>query len=134
MGRERYATAVAAEVRPTQDGAAVVVAVGGNPPPLLLRAGGTTATVGGTGPIVGWDTRSVYRSETAALSRGDTLVLFTDGLLEAVAGHGETDDAALREVIAPLAGRPPEEVAAALDAAMAADRRDDAAFLVARVG
>lgn len=134
VGRERYTTAVAAAVRPTEHGAAVVVAVGGNPPPLLLRAGGTTATVGGTGPIVGWDARSVYRSEAAALDRGDTLVLFTDGLLEAVAGHGETDDEALREVIAAVAGRPPEEVAAALDAAMAADRRDDAAFLVARVG
>lgn len=70
---------------------------------------------------------------TTYMDPGDSLVLFTDGLLEAVAGHGETDDSALRQILRTVADRPAREVADRLDAAIgSAITRDDAAFLVVR--
>jgi hypothetical protein len=61
-------------------------------------------------------------------------VVFTDGTLEMVSGHGATDDQRVRAVLAPLAGRPAEDVARALDDALSvATLRDDAAFVVVAV-
>ncbi|MHB1930064.1 MAG: PP2C family protein-serine/threonine phosphatase [Acidimicrobiales bacterium] len=133
-GLERYVTSVAARVSSTATGADTTTAVGGNPLPLVLRADGMVEALGAGGPIIGWDDASRYRSTTAALGHGDVLVLFTDGLLESIAGRGETDDASVRSLLRPLGGRSAEEVARALDAAMSVECRDDAAFLVARVG
>ena len=59
-------------------------------------------------------------------------MMFTDGMLEAVAGRGETDDSTIRKVLHPLAGSTASHVADALDAALGADIGDDAAFLVVR--
>jgi serine phosphatase RsbU (regulator of sigma subunit) len=69
---------------------------------------------------------------------GDVLVLFTDGTLEVVGGHGATDDEQVRALLAPLAGRTAEDVARALDdvlvpAPSASPMRDDAAFVVVAV-
>jgi sigma-B regulation protein RsbU (phosphoserine phosphatase) len=109
------------------------VALGGHPHPLVIRAGGEVEDIGTTAPIVGWQADTRYEDVDADLAAGDVMVLYTDGLLEAVAGHGETDDKALRDVLAPFAGCDAEAVAAALDAAIGTDEiGDDAAFLVVR--
>jgi sigma-B regulation protein RsbU (phosphoserine phosphatase) len=130
---ERYVTVALAAVRPVDEGAEVTIALGGHPHPLVVRADGTVDAIGQTSPIVGWQAGTAYVDATELLGVGDVLVLFTDGMLEAVAGHGETDDTAVRDVLRPLAGRSAEEVADALDAALGTDMRDDAAFLVAAV-
>lgn len=134
--QERYVTIVAASVSRAGNHLQVDVALGGHPSPLLLRSDGSLEALGITGPIVGWAFDSSWVSTTGVLNPGDALVLYTDGLLEAVAGHGETDDARLRRILAPIAGRSAAEIADALDAALeptGSDRKDDAAFLVARV-
>ncbi len=64
----------------------------------------------------------------------DVLVMFTDGLLEALAGRGESDDSAVQRLLYPLVGASAEEVANALDAALGRNVSDDAAFLVIRAG
>jgi hypothetical protein len=56
--------------------------------------------------------------------------MFTDGLIEAIAGHGETDDGPIRQILAPLARHSATEVANRLYDAIGTDRRDDAAFVV----
>jgi sigma-B regulation protein RsbU (phosphoserine phosphatase) len=131
---ERYVTLALAAIRPTDgEGAEVTVALGGHPRPLIVREDGSIEGIGCSGPIVGWQADAVFEEAAATLSPGDALLLFTDGVLEAVAGRGETDDATLRAVVAPLAGRSAAEMADALDAALGVDISDDAAFLVVRV-
>ena len=54
----------------------------GHVPPLLLKEGGVTA-LSSTDMVVGLFTAATYRTQTAQLERGDSLVLFTDGVTEA---------------------------------------------------
>jgi PAS domain S-box-containing protein len=55
----------------------------GHPPPVLLDAAGEARWLHGVGgPPVGADARSHYRSVQAKLAPGDTVVMYTDGLVE----------------------------------------------------
>jgi sigma-B regulation protein RsbU (phosphoserine phosphatase) len=130
-----YCTAALVAVAPVQDGrTTVTVGLAGHPHPLLVRADGTVERLGTTAPVVGWTLEASYTEAAAPMSSGDLLVLFTDGTLEVVAGHGATDDQEVRALLAPLAGRPAEDVACALDDALSvATLRDDAAFVVVAV-
>jgi sigma-B regulation protein RsbU (phosphoserine phosphatase) len=130
-----YCTAALVAVAPVQDGrTTVTVGLAGHPHPLLLRADGTVERLGTTSPVVGWTLEASYTEAAAPMSSGDLLVLFTDGTLEVVAGHGATDDQAVRALLAPLAGQPAEDVARALDDVLTvATLRDDAAFVVVAV-
>ncbi len=129
---ERYVTVALANLRPDDRGVAVTVSLGGHPHPLLVRRDGTVEAVGQPGPLVGWRADATFQDSGVRLALGDVLVMFTDGLLEAIAGRGEADDAAVRRLLGPLAGSDACEVADALEAALAPDVHDDAAFLVIR--
>jgi sigma-B regulation protein RsbU (phosphoserine phosphatase) len=130
-----YCTAALVAVAPVQDGqTTVTVGLAGHPHPLLVRADGTVQPLGTTAPVVGWTLEAGYTEAAAPMSSGDVLVMFTDGTLEVLAGHGATDDHAVRAVLAPLAGRPAEDVARALDDALGVGTlHDDAAFVVVAI-
>ena len=102
---DRYLTLAMAKAEPSGDGVDLSLAVGGHPHPLLLRRDGTVEALGHTGPVVGWRP-DVEFPASATRRPGEVMVMFTDGLLEAVAGRGETEDVTLRRLLAPLAGRP----------------------------
>jgi serine phosphatase RsbU (regulator of sigma subunit) len=55
----------------------------GHNPPLLIRADGTSAELGTTGAVLGQFPHWSYEQDDRQLERGDTLLLFTDGLVEA---------------------------------------------------
>ena len=55
----------------------------GHNPPLLIRADGTSAELGSTGAVLGQFPQWNYEQDDRQLERGDTLLLFTDGLVEA---------------------------------------------------
>jgi sigma-B regulation protein RsbU (phosphoserine phosphatase) len=129
---ERYVTVAVGAIRRTGTTTELTVALGGHPRPLIVRADGQVEAVGTTSPIVGWRADAEFDESAATLDPGDVLLMFTDGMLEAVAGHGETDDATLRAILRPWAGHTASEVADAIDAALGDDIRDDAAFLVVR--
>ena len=61
----------------------------GHCPPLIARASGATETVDSTGPVVGILPVARWRSATYALDPGDTLVVYTDGVIEATSVSGE---------------------------------------------
>jgi len=131
---ERYVTLALGEIRPGDGGAIVTMALGGHPHPLLLRTDGAVERVGRAGPLVGWQAEAEFHDVSVALRPGEVMVMFTDGLLEAIAGRGESDDSAVQQVLSPLAGATAGEVADALDAALGRNVSDDAAFLVIRAG
>ena len=79
----RFLTAIYATARPTLAGASVQISSAGHPLALVRRAGGRVQTFGRPGTLLGllpdpelWDSRT-------SLRRGDSLVLFTDGVTEA---------------------------------------------------
>jgi sigma-B regulation protein RsbU (phosphoserine phosphatase) len=138
-GAGDYCTAALVALAPVRDRkTTLTVAVGGHPHPLLLRGDGTVEHVGVTSPVVGWSREAAYSEVSIPMRSGDALVLLTDGTLEVVGGHGATDDEQVRTLLAPLAGRPAEDVAQALDDALrptppSSRMRDDAAFVVVAV-
>lgn len=71
------------------DGEAVIVSAG-HPPPLVLgRAGCRTVQASSQGPLLGVMDEAVWPETRLALGLGETLVVFTDGLVEAGASAGD---------------------------------------------
>ena len=66
------------------EAATLTYASAGHDPPLLVRAGSKEVVVLGSGGLVmGVEPEASYPEETLALEPGDTLVLYTDGVVEA---------------------------------------------------
>jgi serine phosphatase RsbU (regulator of sigma subunit) len=61
---------------------------GGHNPAVLLRADGSHTLLAPTGPAVGMMLHSSYALGHASMERGDTLLLYTDGVVEARASGG----------------------------------------------
>jgi sigma-B regulation protein RsbU (phosphoserine phosphatase) len=132
---ERFVTLVAAVVSPA-DGALTYVNAGH--PPGLLWCGSTVTRLDGTGPLVSpvlptprWDQRSVK------ITGGYHLLLYTDGVSDALAGDDDLGEGRIRAIIT---GHP-DGGAALLDAIIAdVDRhgghhphRDDLTLVTVRI-
>ena len=61
----------------------------GHNPPLLVRAGGECVRLEAGGSVLGAFPNAAFTEEQIQLRHGDRLVLFTDGLTEAVDASGE---------------------------------------------
>jgi PAS domain S-box-containing protein len=133
--RERFCTAIFARLDTSADGL-VRIASGGHLPPVLVRSGAAAELADVRGTLLGVVGEPRLPDHHVALGAGDTLVLFTDGVVEAVAADGEPIGVAgiLRAAEA-LAGDSPQELADHL-ADLALDtpgrQRDDIAVLVLR--
>ncbi|MBQ1090505.1 PP2C family protein-serine/threonine phosphatase [Streptomyces sp. B93] len=115
----RYCTVIFGilEPDPATGQATVRLASGGHPPSVVLHADGTAAflpTPGGL--LVGALPDARFTAASAVLGRGDTLVLYSDGLTEARTGVGRTfyGDEALLEFATGHAGESPRDVVQAL--------------------
>jgi PAS domain S-box-containing protein len=135
----RFCTVALAIVTPGDAGADVVVCSGGHPLPLVGRADGTVEAVGRPGTLLGASAEIELHDVDVHLTPGESLVCFTDGIVERHQGRRFFDE---RGVAAALE----HAVAAGLDAAAIAARveqdarmlfadspQDDMAVLVARV-
>ncbi|MGH9728978.1 MAG: PP2C family protein-serine/threonine phosphatase [Candidatus Acidiferrales bacterium] len=83
----RFTTAFFAEYDPSAHNIRYVNA--GHNAPFLRRASGVMERFSEGGVPFGIDSSTEYRSVTVAIESGDLLVIFTDGLAEAVNGGGE---------------------------------------------
>ncbi|MGH9298098.1 MAG: PP2C family protein-serine/threonine phosphatase, partial [Acidimicrobiales bacterium] len=111
----------------------VSISLAGHPAPLVVRLDGTVEPIGLTSPLLGWQSDVSFEQCEEQLYPGDVLVMFTDGLIEALR-HRDIGSDALRNVLLRLGGgRSAEEVAEHLDAEVGVGSlRDDASFLVVR--
>jgi PAS domain S-box-containing protein len=66
----------------------LLLAVGGHPPPLRVSGDGVEM-VGDYGPLIGGLRGASWRDHTLTLKPGTALVLYTDGVTDAVDEHGE---------------------------------------------
>jgi serine phosphatase RsbU (regulator of sigma subunit) len=92
--------------------------------------------VGISGTVLGVVPEAEFHDHRVYLRPGDTVLLFTDGLTEAgEPAAGLLDRSGVRRVVAQAAGRPPEHMVAALQAAAEEQGvvRDDLAIVAIRV-
>jgi phosphoserine phosphatase RsbU/P len=87
MASGRFATFCFARIEP--DAGRVIYSNAGHNPPLLVRADGTTATLSDGGMVLGIFPDNAYEQRTVAVSPGDRIIFYTDGITEARSAEGE---------------------------------------------
>jgi anti-sigma regulatory factor (Ser/Thr protein kinase) len=106
---------------------------GGGHPPALLVSGDTVQEIAAPGIPLGWPGAGSHACVSLTLDRSDTLVLYTDGLIEAtkdiLVGLAALSTAALATASYPAEGMARALVERALEGA---DRHDDSLALVIR--
>ncbi|WP_155371026.1 PP2C family protein-serine/threonine phosphatase [Catellatospora vulcania] len=134
----RYCTVVFGVLSsPAADGTRTAhIAGGGHPAALLTRSdGGTSYQDTTTGPIVGILPAAAFTATSLTLHPGDTLLLYSDGIIEARSGGPETmfGQDALREAVSTAATANAPGVIAALISVLAdlGDSVDDDVALMA---
>jgi serine phosphatase RsbU (regulator of sigma subunit) len=123
-----------------RDGASparVIAATGGHPEPLIARRDGGVERVRATGPLLGAFGDASFGEHGFELQPGDTLLLFTDGVLEARSRGELFGEERLEALVSAAPGIPLEELLRALEEAVvrfAGGRpQDDVALLALRL-
>ena len=106
--------------------------------PILVRADGTIVRLDAGGLVLGVAADARYTQGTVAISRGDRLVLFTDGITEAESADGqEFDDDRLLQTVVSLRGETPwrmvDAIVQRVSAFTGGHFRDDATLFVAAI-
>jgi serine phosphatase RsbU (regulator of sigma subunit) len=83
----------------------------GHEPPVKLTANGDVESLQSTGPIVGLSANRDFGQAETMLGKGDTLVLYTDGITEARVGGALFGHDRLVSAIKDCSGCSPEELA-----------------------
>jgi PAS domain S-box-containing protein len=133
----RFCTVAYAYLESGQDGTRLGFASGGHPLPLLLHADGTVEPVGEPGTLLGVVSDPRFADHSVPLDPGDTLLFYTDGVIEGRGASPVLDERRLAELLASRAGEGADAIAGVIeDAAVAAQGgspHDDIAVLVLRV-
>jgi serine phosphatase RsbU (regulator of sigma subunit) len=133
--RARFATAVHAHLTVGETGARVQLVNGGHLPALVLRSG-RVESVAVRGTLLGVYHRPGLSEVEVHLGRGDTLVLYTDGVTEARSGHDWYGSERLEATLATLEGGSADDIADGILADVCrfqhGELRDDVALLVAQ--
>ncbi len=118
------------------EGDRVVVCSAGHPPPLIVRDDGRVREIGGAGPILGAWTDQASPDRTVPISPRETLLLYTDGVIETAGEPGRFGTRRLRRLVAEHAREGPAELLAALEAELErfsiARQADDTAAVALR--
>jgi phosphoserine phosphatase RsbU/P len=135
LGEATPVTAVVAVVRSAPDGTTVLRwSNAGHPPPVVVAADGTVEVLERDPDLLlGVDPTAVRVDHARVLAPGDTLLLYTDGLIERRGVPLDDGTAWLAVELGGLAGLPLETMTDALLADMAEGLADDVAVLAARV-
>jgi serine phosphatase RsbU (regulator of sigma subunit) len=132
----RFCTAALAHIQAPSNGddARITVSLGGHPHPIVLRRNGQVETIGEPGTLLGVLPSPSLADVDSTLGPGDSLILYTDGVLDVEDRAKRGDPDWLKDQIAVATGNNSEEIADRL-ARAAIERhgdelRDDIAILV----
>jgi PAS domain S-box-containing protein len=118
------------------DGGAAVIASAGHPAPLVVRADGRVREIGVAGPILGAWAATGSQDRAVSIAPDETLILFTDGVLDARGEHERFGLRRLKRVLRDHAGQPPEQLLLELEAELerfqVGPQADDTAALALR--
>lgn len=132
-----FCTVTYVRFRPSDQGARLTVCCAGHPLPLVVRADGSVERGGAPGTLLGIFPDPELTDRVVDLRRGDTMVLFTDGVVEERAPGAVFGLDRLTSVVRSVTGHDADGIAEAIDHAVLAFRpealRDDIAVLVMRV-
>jgi len=95
-------------------GGHVTISSAGHPLPLLLRAG-AVEPVGRPGPLLGAFASAEWLQSSVELAAGESLVLYTDGVTDAVGADDRFGEHRLRELLGGCEGCSPDDLLATLD-------------------
>jgi serine phosphatase RsbU (regulator of sigma subunit) len=133
----QFCTAALARIEAPSNGhgsAHLTVALGGHPLPMILRKGGRVDAVGEPGTLLGALPSPVIADADADLAVGDSLILYTDGVLDVRDRSGGDDPDWLSNELGKVAGKSADEIAEHLSQAAierhGGEPRDDIAVLV----
>ena len=130
-GYDRFVTVCDVRVRPVSSGARVTICAAGHPLPLLVGTDGSVRKVGEPGIVLGVMRDIMLSDSVVELRNGETLVLYTDGLLE-WPSREPTEDA-FRQLLSSLADADAAQMVEAIESwwrdGVSSDARDDAAVL-----
>jgi serine phosphatase RsbU (regulator of sigma subunit) len=133
----RFCTAALARIQTPSNGggsAQLTVALGGHPLPLILRKNGRVDSVGEPGTLLGALPSPMIADADATLSVGDSLILYTDGVLDVRDRSINEDPDWLAKELGKSAGKSADEIAESLAQAAikrhGGEARDDIAVLV----
>jgi PAS domain S-box-containing protein len=134
----RFATVAYARLRVMRDGTLrLTVASGGHPLPLLIRPDARVIGLSKTGIAVGVTEHINVVDHTFELQRGDAVVFYTDGVLEARGAAGIFGSERLEATLQACAGLSAEEIADRLHQTVMGFQqgtpRDDIAIVVLKI-
>lgn len=138
---QRFCTVLFGVLYPGSDGGfEVVLATGGHPPALLLGTGDSDSPVRAVRPaggmLVGAFPDATFATTRLRLTSGQTLLIYTDGLIEARPGGEPFGEHGLLTFLRPYAGRDADEVISALTGLITSFTprpKDDTALLALHV-
>jgi sigma-B regulation protein RsbU (phosphoserine phosphatase) len=133
---ERFLSIVTARAVPIVRGLRLSVCCAGHAQPMVVRAGGDIERVGVPGDLLGLFPEVRLFEETVQLARGDTFVVFTDGVTEAMRQYEEFGEHGLAQALLETRHRSATEIVNhVLDEVLAfggEQSRDDIAVLAIR--
>ncbi len=132
----RFCTAVLVRVERPNGRSQLNLTIGGHPAPLAIRADGTVEPIGRPGTLLGGLDQPRLSNDITPIEPGESVVLFTDGLLESRDRSTQTDLSWPASALKRANGRSAERIAdGLLDAALerqGGELRDDIAIIVLR--
>jgi serine phosphatase RsbU (regulator of sigma subunit) len=131
LPRNKFATAVIGHLH---DDGTLTIANAGHCPPLILRNGGKVEEIASTGPVAGILPMAHWQSRTVRLARGESVIVYSDGLAEARNADGdEFGTAGIRRVAAGTTAREVgETILDAVTVFSGGKREDDLTLVVLR--
>jgi PAS domain S-box-containing protein len=134
--RRQLCTAVALHIAPDGDAVRLRVACAGHPAPYLLRPGHDPEPAGPTGTLLGAFDDVSWEAAKVDLHKGESIVLYTDGVTDTRGEAERFGQDRLKELLARCVSLAPDDVASSIDAALLefeeGPQRDDVALLVLR--
>jgi serine phosphatase RsbU (regulator of sigma subunit) len=136
-GEDRFATVSFVRLEAAGAGVRLTGCSAGHPLPLIVQRDGTLRGAGEAGTLLGVFAEPLLDDSSSALSPGDTVVLYTDGVTERRSGTAFFGEQRLRTLLSSLAGSTAAEIADRIEREVQAfgpeEPKDDIAVLVVRI-